>query len=169
MIGKTFLVIALVLSASVVHAQAPASSPAPVQTRPGAAFDLAEFGVQLQADSRLIIMMAALDAAGFDPTPAGKEPSAFRQLVRKDQLGLDADLRERMGNFYQRNKLPAPAKAADQAARYISLAYAMGQPPLLEAPERSEDLPGGVLEVLDFVPLLREFYRKSAIAERLVA
>jgi len=168
MIGKTFLLIVFGLSASVVHAQTPADSPAPVQTRPGAAFDLAEFGVQLQPDSRLIIMMAALDAAGFDPTPAGKEPSAFRQLVRKDQSGLDADLRERMANFYQRNKLPAPAKAADQAARYISLAYAMGQPPLLEAPERSEELPSGVLEVLDFAPLLREFYRKSAIAERLI-
>lgn len=167
MIRKIFLVIILVLSASAAYAQPPSASPAPA--RPAATFDLAEFGVQFQPDSRLIIMMAALDAAGFDPTPAGKEPSAFRQLVRKDQSGLDAGLRERLSNFYQRNKLPAPAKAADQAARYISLAYAMGQPPLLEAPDRSEDLPTGVLEVLDFAPLVREFYNKSGIAERLVA
>lgn len=167
MIGKIFLVVILVLSAGASYAQPPSASPA--QTRPAATFDLAEFGVQLQPDSRLITMMAALDAAGFDPTPAGKEPSAFRQLVRKDQSGLDAGLRERLSNFYQRNKLPAPAKAADQAARYISLAYAMGQPPLFEAPERSEELPTGVLEVLDFAPLMREFYNKSGIAERLVA
>lgn len=167
MIGKIFLVVILVLSAGASYAQPPSGSPA--QTRPAATFDLAEFGVQLQPDSRLITMMAALDAAGFDPTPAGKEPSAFRQLVRKDQSGLDAGLRERLSNFYQRSKLPAPAKAADQAARYISLAYAMGQPPLFEAPERSEELPTGVLEVLDFVPLMREFYNKSGIAERLVA
>ena len=100
-------------------------------------------------------MMAALDAAGFDPTPAGKEPSAFRQLLRKDQLGLDSDLRTRLSAFYQRNKLPAPATTADQAARYVSLAYAMGEPPLLDAPDRSDDLPGGVLEVLDFAPLMR--------------
>ena len=113
--------------------------------------------------------MAALDAAGFDPIAAGKEPSAFRQLLRKDQSGLDADLRARLSAFYQRNKLPAPATVADQSARYISLAYAMGQPPLLDAPERSDDLPGGVLEVLDFAPLVREFYRKSGIAERLVS
>ncbi len=167
MIRKIFLVIILVLSASAAFAQPPSASPA--QARPAATFDLAEFGVQLQPDSRLIIMMAALDAAGFDPTPAGKQPSAFRQLLRKDQSGLDAGVRERLSNFYQRNKLPAPAKAADQSARYISLAYAMGQPPLLEAPDRSEDLPSGVLEVLDFAPLLREFYNKSGIAERLVA
>jgi tetratricopeptide (TPR) repeat protein len=167
MIRKIFLVIILVLSAGASYAQPPSASPA--QARPAATFDLAEFGVQLQPDSRLIIMMAALDAAGFDPTPAGKEPSAFRQLVRKDQSGLDAGLRERLSNFYQRTKLPAPAKAADQAARYISLAYAMGQPPLLEVPDRSEDLPTGVLEVLDFAPLVREFYNKSGITERVVA
>src|ERR1043165_3219577 len=113
--------------------------------------------------------MAALDAAGFDPTPPGKEPSAFRRLVRKDQQGLDPALRERMKNFLDRNKLPAPATPADQAARYVSLAYAIGQVPLLDAPERSDDLPGGVLEVLDFAPLVQEFYRKSGIDERLVS
>jgi hypothetical protein len=40
---------------------------------------------------------------------------------------------------------------------------------LLEAPERSEQLPGSLLEVLDFAPLVREFYRRSAIDEKLVA
>src|SRR5215831_15821587 len=73
----------------------PTPSPAP-QTRPATPFDLNDYGVQLQPDARLIIMMAALDAAGFDPTPAGKEPSAFRRLVRKDQETLDPALRERM-------------------------------------------------------------------------
>jgi tetratricopeptide (TPR) repeat protein len=113
--------------------------------------------------------MAALEAAGFDPTPAGREPSAFRKLVRKDQETLDPGLRERMKNFFDRTKLPAPATAADQAARYVSLAYAIGQPPLLDAPERSDDLPGGVLEVLDFAPLVRDFYRKSGLDERLTS
>lgn len=164
---RIFSLIAVLVSAVALHAQTP--TPSPGQTKPATAFDLAEYGVQLQPDSRLIIMMAALDAAGFDPTPPGKDPSAFRQLVHKDQAGLDPDLRARLSTFYQRNKLPAPATAADQAARYVSLAYAMGQPPILDAPERSEDLPNGVLEVLDFAPLVREFYRKSAIAERLVS
>src|SRR6185436_3984734 len=52
---------------------------------------------------------------------------------------------------------------------YVSLAYAISQPPLLDAPERSDELPGGILEVLDFAPLLRDFYRKSGIDERLVS
>lgn len=138
-----------------------------IQQRP-ASFDLAEYGIELQPDSRLIIMMAALDAAGFDPTPGGREPSAFRAQLRRDQADLDPDLRQRMRTFYERNKLPAPATAADQAARYVSLALAFTPAPLFEAPARSEDLPGGLLEVLDFAPLVREFYRKSGIDERLV-
>ena len=172
MIRNALLITALFVSAGFVRAQTtarPAPSPSMPQTRTSAPFELSEYGVQIQPDPRLIIVMAALDAAGFDPTAPGKEPSAFRRLVRKDQESLDPGLRERLKNFFDRNRLPAPATPADQAARYVSLAYAIGQPPLLDAPERSDELPGGVLEVLDFAPLLREFYRKSGIDERLAS
>ena len=139
------------------------------QQRQPAAFDLAEYGVSFQTEPRLIIMMAALEAAGFDPVPAGAEPSVFRAQVRKDLADLDPDLRRRLQAFYERNKLPAPATAADQAARYVSLAFALGPPPTLEAPARSEDLPTSLLEVLDFAPLVKEFYRRSKTEENLVS
>ncbi len=112
-------------------------------------------------------MMAALEAAGFDPTAPGDEPSVFRSQVRRDLTDLDPDLRSRLRSFYERNKLPAPATAADQAARYVSLAFALGPPPTLEAPPRSEDLPGSLLEVLDFAPLVKEFYRRANLEEHL--
>jgi tetratricopeptide (TPR) repeat protein len=174
MIGKVSFVIILGIFAAAAQAQptsrpSPSPSPQSPQTRPGAPFELSEYGVSLQPDARLIIVMAALEAAGFDPTPAGKEPSAFRVLLHRDQANLDTGLRERLKAYFERNKLPAPATAADQAARYVSLAYALSAPPLLDAPERSDDLPGGVLEVLDFAPLVREFYKKSGIDERLVS
>ena len=113
-------------------------------------------------------MMAALEAAGFDPQP-GKEPSVFRARVKKDLTDLDPDLRNRLRTFYERNKLPAPATPAEQAARYVSLAFALGPPPLLDPPARSEDLPGSLLEVLDFAPLVRDFYRHSKIEENMVS
>jgi hypothetical protein len=146
------------------------SRPAGNQTVPqreATSFDLADYGISFHVEPRLIIMMAALEAAGFDPTPAGTEPTVFRTQVKKDLADLDPDLRTRMRSFYERNKLPAPATAADQAARYVSLAFALGPPPTLEAPERSEDLPSSLLEVLDFAPLVQEFYRKSSIEERI--
>ena len=151
----------------------PAPTPSPrtapqVQQRSATTFDLAEYGVAFHTDPRLIVMMAALEAAGFDPTPPGREPSAFRAQVRRDIAGLDPDLRNRLRTFYERNKLPPPALAADQAARYVSLALTLGDVPSLEAPERSEDLPAGILDVLDFAPLVREFYRRSGFEDRLV-
>lgn len=167
--SRTFFTAVIILAATLAYAQT--ARPQTPATQPGqrVPFELSQYGVSLQPDARLIIVMAALDAAGFDPTPPGREPSAFRALVRKDQLNLDAGLRQRLHAFFHRTMLPVPATAADQAARYVSLAYALGPPPLLEAPERSDDLPGGVLDVLDFAPLLREFYRKSEIDERLVS
>ena len=159
---KVLLVIlALIVSAGVVSSQ-------PGQQRPQASFEVSEYGVDFQAEPRLIIVMAALEAAGFDPVPPGRTPSAFRVKLRKDLANFDSDLRHRLQTFYERNKLPAPATPADQAARYVSLALALGPPPALEAPPRSEDLPAGLLEVLDFAPLVQEFYRRSGIDEQLV-
>ena len=143
------------------------SQPQQVQQRPPASFEVSEYGVDFQADPRLIVVMAALEAAGFDPAP-GRAPSAFRVKLRKDLANLDSDLRHRLQAFYERNKLPAPATPADQSARYVSLALALGPPPGLEAPPRSEDLPAGLLDVLDFASLVQEFYRKSGIDEHLV-
>jgi hypothetical protein len=173
---KQFLLTFFLLTAtSVVMAQAVPSpspqqrpaNPAPVQQREGVPFEISDYGVAFQADTRLIIMMAALEAAGFDPNP-GKEPSVFRAKVQKDLAGLDPELRAKMKASYERSRLPAPATAADQVARYISLALALTPAPQLEAPERSDDLPAGLLDVLDFAPLVREFHRRSGIEDHLV-
>ncbi|HEY2962487.1 MAG TPA: hypothetical protein VGJ37_08745 [Pyrinomonadaceae bacterium] len=158
---------ATVVSSQPVQQQQPSQKP-PVQQRPATSFEVSEYGVDFQADPRLIVVMAALEAAGFDPVPAGSAPSAFRAKLRKDLANVDPDLRHRLQAFYDRNKLPAPATPADQAARYVSLALALGPPPSLDAPPRSDDLPSGLLEVLDFAPLVQEFYRRSGIDEQLV-
>jgi hypothetical protein len=169
------IVLATILTPGIVFSQTTAPSPTPqprttppVQQRQGAAFEVSEYGVDFQADQRLIVVMAALEAAGLDLVPAGRTPSVFRVKLRKDLETLDPDLRARMRTFYERNKLPAPATPADQAARYVSLALALGPAPSFEAPQRSEDLPAGLLEVLDFAPLVQEFYRRSGIDERMV-
>jgi hypothetical protein len=177
-------IILLTLNSAIGQSQTPSPSPVksppgatptpvPTQRRPAArpaekpAFDLSEYGVSFQTEPRLIIVMAALVAAGFDPVPNGVAPSAFRARVKQDLAGLDPDLRNRLRTFYERNKLPSPATAADQEARYVSLAFALEQPPLLDAPQRSEELPTSLLEVLDFAPLVKEFYRRSNIEEHL--
>src|SRR6185436_149227 len=99
----------LCMTGIVALGQAPTPSPQrpanPVQSRESVPFELAEYGVSFEADPRLIIMMVALDAAGFDPQP-GREPSVFRQQVKRDLAALDPDLRTRLKTFVDRNKLP---------------------------------------------------------------
>ena len=149
--------------------------------------DLTQYGVRIQPDARLIIVMAALDTAGFNPS----DDSEFQQQLRKDVHALDPDLRRRMHDFFERSNktlealrleeikraepsLSQPEAAAkaklsltDQAARYVSLAYALTPAPDLSEPARAAELPPELLEVLDFAPLVREFYRKSGIDEKL--
>src|SRR5688572_20541829 len=160
------VLLAAILAPGVVSSQT--SQPQTVQQRQGAAFEVSEYGVDFQADPRLIVVMAALEAAGHDPVPPGRAPSSFRAKLRKDLANLDQDLRGRLKNFYERNRLPAPAGPAEQSARYVSLALALGPAPSFDAPARSEDMPAGLLEVLDFAPLVQEFHRRSGIDEKMV-
>jgi tetratricopeptide (TPR) repeat protein len=191
---KLFLTVplaALLCAQAAAARQQPAPQPTPTRTPaparpqrqappPAASLGLTDYGIEIAPDARLVVVMAALAAAGWDPTPAGARLSVFRELVRREQAGLDPALRKRMQDFYARNTLKDVADnpstpeneavrytPAEQAARYISLAYTLGQPPAFDAPARSEDLPSGVLDVLDFVPLLREFYRQSGMEARL--
>lgn len=144
----------------------PASAP-PVQQE---STDVSVYGIRIEPEPRLVVMMVALQAAGFDPTPKGKEPSPFRAEVERDLQNLDPDLRRRMREFFERNnRALATAPPAEQAARYISLAFALGSVPGLEAPARTDDLPGGLLDVLDFAPLVKEFFTRSDLDEHLPA
>src|SRR5205807_664239 len=116
------LLITILSCAVVAQAQGTKQTPtAPTQRattqQANQSFDLTEFGVRLAPEPRLIIVMAALDAAGFDPTPPGKDISSFRALVRNDQVSLDANVRERLLALFERNKLPAPATGCENAER----------------------------------------------------
>ncbi len=142
----------------------PSTAARQTPTAPRSGLDLGEYGVEFAPDARLIVVMAALDAAGWD---AGVEPTQFRQIVRRDNANLDPVLRARMQDFYTRSKLPGQRTPAEQAARYVSLAYTLGPAPNFEAPPRTDDLPASVLDVLDFVPLVREFYTRAKMEERL--
>src|SRR5688572_29452221 len=103
---KLLVTLLLLVMSSVAAAQSnptparPASSPTPTGApRRPAGLDLAQYGVSIEPDQRLIVVMAALDAAGFDPIPAGKEPSFFRTQIRRDLASLDPGLRERLRSY----------------------------------------------------------------------
>ncbi len=124
-------------------------------------FDLTNYGVRIEPDKRLMVVMAALEAAGME-TPLTEKGAEFRQKLRADLQDLSPELRQKLKTFVdQYKRRHADASQAEIISPFISMAYTLSPAPDLSDPARTTDLPGDLLEVLDFAPLVREFYRRS--------
>jgi tetratricopeptide (TPR) repeat protein len=143
-----------------------------------AGFDLSNHGVRIEPDKRVMIVLAAIESArttnaAGEPvrvidTPLSAEGAKFRDLLTSDLAALDEKLRDRISSFIIRHKASRPnATDADLIAPFITMAYSLGPPPDLADPVITSDLPGSLLDVLDFAPLVRDFYRTSSISGNL--
>jgi hypothetical protein len=151
---------------------APTRQPAPAPTRQNAStsqqsFDLTQYGVKIEPDRRLIVVLASLEAAGLE-TPLTGTGKSFREQLRSDLQNMPADLRQKLQTFlsqYKRrhqNETPAQINAS-----FVSLALTLTPVPELQDPPRSADLPAELLEIFDYAPLVREFYRRSGVGANL--
>jgi hypothetical protein len=130
-------------------------------------FDLTQYGVRIEPDRRLMVVLASLEVAGME-TPLTAKGAEFRQKLRADLKGVDEKLVEKMTFFVKQYKNRRPnATDAELIAPFISMAYTLSPVPELAEPSRTTDLPGDLLEVLDYSPLVREFYRRSALSTKL--
>jgi len=130
-------------------------------------FDLMQYGVRIEPDRRLIVVLASLEAAGIE-TPLTAQGAEFRQKLQKDLQGLDNQLSEKLKFFIKQYKARhSDMTDAQIIAPFISMAYALTPVPDLADPSRSSDLPANLLEALDYAPLVREFYRRSALNTKL--
>lgn len=121
--------------------------------------DLSQYGVRIEPDRRLIVVLASLEVTGIE-TPLTEKGKEFRQKLRTDLASLNPDLQQKMKFFVdQYKKRHAGQTEAELVAPFISMAYTLGPVPDLNEPARTTDLPGDLLEVLDFSPYVRQFYR----------
>ncbi len=141
-------------------------------------FDLSNYGVRIEPDKRLMAVLAALemaemtDASGTTTklinTPLSKKGAEFRSQLLADNASLNPDLRRRISTFVlQYKKLHPKATDAEITAPFISMASTLSPVPDLADPTNTADLPGALLDVLDFAPLAREFYRRSSMSSHL--
>jgi hypothetical protein len=122
-------------------------------------FDLSQYGVKIEPDRRLIVVLASLEAAGLE-TPLTDKGREFRQKLRTDLASFNPELQQKMKFFLEQyKKRHDKASQAELIAPFISMAYTLGPVPDLVEPTRATDLPGDLLEVLDFSPYVRQFYR----------
>jgi len=162
---KTFLLFALisVFSLDIV-----------AQGEARAGFDLSNYGVRIEPDKRMMVVLAALESARDSNgkpainTPLSAQGMRFREQLRSDMGGMNADLRDKISLFVANHKRRRPnATDSELIAPFISMSYALTPVPDLNDPVITSDLPGALLDVLDFAPLVREFYRKSGISTKL--
>lgn len=143
-----------------------------------AGFDLANYGVRIEPDKRLMVVLAALemaemtDASGKTEklinTPLSKKGAEFRAQLLRDNASLNEDLKRRISTFvFQYKKRHPKATDAETLAPFMSMAYTLSPMPDMIEPSNTDDLPGSLLDVLDFAPLAREFYRRSGISTKL--
>ena len=140
--------------------------------------DLSNYGVRIEPDKRLMTVLATLEAArttneAGEPvpvinTPLSEQGKKFRELLKSDLAALDAELRQRITTFVINHKKRYPNKSdAELVTSFVSMAYALTPAPELADPIVTADLPGSLLDVLDFAPLVRDFYRRSSFAGNL--
>jgi hypothetical protein len=159
---KVFFLVAVLFSVGSLFAQNTPNNPRAVQQKP---FDLAEQGVRIEPDKRLMLVMAALEYGGLQTTltESGRE---FRKKLNAD-LPADEDLQGKIKAFFNsyKSRQDATKTTAELLAPYVSLAYALT--PDLTEPARTTDLPADLLEVLDFAVLVREFNRKTGFDSKM--
>ena len=139
-------------------------------------FDLSNYGVRIAPDKRVLIVLAAVDSARTDSgsgktrvidTKLSKTGTAFRERI-ESELTVPDDLRQKISIFLTQYRKRRPnVSEADLVTPFIAMAYSLAQPPDMADPVFTTDLPGDVLDVLDFAPLVREFYRRSGISPKL--
>jgi tetratricopeptide (TPR) repeat protein len=124
-----------------------------------------EANVRIAPDVRTFVVMAALNVAGFDYETGGQPLSPARVELRKDLAGLDPKVKERLAAFYQAHRRQGVDETGD-AARYAALSVMMTEPPGFTVYQSTDrPIPDDLQPLLEFVPLVREFYIKSGIRE----
>jgi hypothetical protein len=164
---KTFLFIFILIFSANIFAQ---------RNIP-AGFDLLNYGVKVEPDKRLMTVLATLELARTKgengdeasiKTPLSAQGILFRDQLNADLQSVPADLRQKVSLFIENYKKRHPkASNAEIVAPFISMAYTLTPVPELADPVITNDLPGELLDVLDFAPLVREFYRRSVFAGKI--
>ncbi len=121
---------------------------------------LADINTSVTTDKRVIVMMAALNVAGYDYEPGNRQLSALRQQLRADLTNTSPELVRKLRDYFLKHKKGQTDAAS--VAPYLSLALSLTEPPGFSLDTAADRLPEDVREIIDFSLLLEEFYRVTS-------
>jgi tetratricopeptide (TPR) repeat protein len=175
-------ILAFLIGLSLVSA-ATAQQPKPQPKRPSQPQTTEEAGfippsdvnVRIEPDVRTLVVMAAINVAGFDYEPQGQQLSPARVELRKDLANLNPQIKQELAQFYKAHRRPDVDEAVD-AQRYAAISLLMTQPPafsIYTRDDNNDNKPDNIPEDLQplvrdgFVSLVSRFYTSSGIKELL--
>jgi hypothetical protein len=133
----------------------------PLAARPN--LSLEDVNTDIGVDKRVILMMAALNIAGYDYESSNRQLSALRRQIREDLKATDPGLVGRLRAYFQKHRKGENDVTA--VAPYLSLALSMAEPPAFTIDTPAERLPEEVRAITDFALLLEEFYRSAGFSK----
>ena len=162
------------LLASVAVAQIPASSssssggkdtpPAQSIARPGGQPEAGGSAITLETNEQLFYIATALNACGYDADLANSNP--VRAEVRADvdaavaESALTRQSKDKLCKYVDEHQLNDRGR---ELAQYLSLALYLGPPPELKPSADETDMPPDALQVINILPLLRDFAVKTGL------
>lgn len=135
----------------------------PLAQRPN--LSLEDVNTFIGADKRVIVMMAALNVAGYDYETGGRQLAPLRQQMREDLKNTPPDVVRKLRDYFLAHRKGVNDAAA--VAPYLSLALSLQQPPAFAIDVPSDRLPEDVKEIAEFALIVEEFYQKTSFSRLL--
>ena len=110
----------------------------------------------------LFVVMAAVNAAGYDADLDSPYNSPVRKQVRQAIAAANPVSLAALRNFYAEHRNPSPARDLSQ---WISFALLIGGPPDFPFRVKEPELPPEVSALRDLRPLLAAFYREAGLEQ----
>jgi tetratricopeptide (TPR) repeat protein len=118
--------------------------------------------IQLGANKNLFVVLAAINAAGYDEGLSSPDNNPLRLQLRdylsKQKIEVLPELRKYYRKHMQKN-------GVQDLSEYISYALSVTGPPSFAWRTRDVEIPPDALALTEFTPLLIDFYREANVEE----
>lgn len=120
--------------------------------------------ITLESSEPLFYIATALNACGYDTDLASSQPVRAEIRAEVDASSAESALvrqsKDKLCSYIDEHKLNDHSR---EIAQYVSLALYTGPPPTLQTTADETDMPPDALQVVNILPLLRDFAAKASL------
>jgi tetratricopeptide (TPR) repeat protein len=118
--------------------------------------------IQLGSNENLFVVLAAINAAGYDEGLQLPDNSPLRQQLREAISKQNIAVLPALRLFYRKH---LQKNAVQDLSQYISYALSVTGPPSFEWKTRDVDVPPDAISLAEFTPLLIDFFNQAHLDE----